>query len=134
MKATIKMMPNSRAAWEMPRRTAGESRYREGDRKRFEIRRIKKTHRRMKYRKAVPRGSSTKETWQMLMDDVDEFAEIIAYIWNKFHEHQILPRQWQVAEGAQIGKQNGQAGCAAVRLIKILDHEDRSVQRTLGGC
>jgi hypothetical protein len=75
----------------------------------------------MKYRKAVPRGSATKETWQMLMDDVDEFPDLMLHLWNKFHEHGILPRQWQVAEGAQIGKQNGKQGCAAVRLINILD-------------
>ena len=59
-RATIKQTPNSRAAWEKPRRNASESRYQDGDRKRFEIRRIKKVIRRMKYRKAVPRGSSTK--------------------------------------------------------------------------
>ena len=57
----------------------------------------------------------------MRMGGVDEFAETIEYIWNKFHEHHILPRQWQVVAGEQIGKQNGKKGCAAVRLINILD-------------
>ena len=61
----------------------------------------------MKYRKAVPRGSATKETWQMLLDDVDEFADAIEYVWNRFHEHQILTRQWHVADGAHIGNQSG---------------------------
>ena len=121
-----------RRPWEKPRRNVQASRYRDGVRKRFETRKIKKMFRRMKYRTTVPRGSSTKETWQMLLDDVDEFADTIEYVWNRFHEHQILPRQWQVAEGAQIGKQNGKKSCAAVRLINILDPGARSSLQNSG--
>ena len=69
----------------------------------------------------------------MLIDDVDEFSDLILYLWNKFHEHGILPRQWQVAEGAQIGKQNGRKGCAAVRLINILDPGEDVCRGTMGG-
>ena len=82
-----------RRPWEKPRRNVQASRYRDGVRKRFETRKSKNMFRRMKYRKAVPRGSPTKETWQMLLDDVDEFEDTIEYVWNRFHEHQILPRQ-----------------------------------------
>ena len=135
MGSPIQMTRSSKDAWEKPRRRAGETatRYQEGDRQRFGTTRVKKTTRGMKYRKAVPKGgSATKEAWQMLMDDVDEFADLIIYMWNKFHEHQILPRQWQVAEGAQIGKQNGKKGCAAVRLINILDPGGRSCPKNSG--
>ena len=56
----------------------------------------------------------------MFMGGVEEFAETIGRIWNTSHAQQILLRQWQVAEGSQIGNQNGKMGCAAVRLINIL--------------
>ena len=56
----------------------------------------------------------------MLMVGVDGFAENIEYVWGKFSAHQILPRQWQVAEGSHTGKHNG-TRCVDVRLSNILD-------------
>ena len=82
MGAPIRMIRSSRDAWEKPRKRAGISRYQEGDGRRFSMTRVMKTIRGMKYRKAVPRGSATKETWQLLMDDVDEFSDLILHLWN----------------------------------------------------
>ena len=102
MGAPTRMIRSSRDAWEKQRRRASEgpSRYQEGDVRRFNITRVKKTIRGMKYRKAVPRGSATKETWQMLMEDAEDFSDLTLHLWNRFHQHGILPKQWQVAEGA----------------------------------
>ena len=57
----------------------------------------------------------------MLLEDVPEFGEGMLGTWEKFHEYGTVPRGWQVAEGAQLSKANGKRGCAAVRLINVLD-------------
>ena len=85
----------------------------------------------LKSRRAVPRGSATRETWVMLMEDVREFREGMMYAWDKFHENGVVPARWQVAEGAQIGKANGKKGGAAVRLINVLDPEGKAFFKEL---
>ena len=56
----------------------------------------------------------------MLLEDVDEFREYVLATWDYFHEHRVVPRRWQVAEGAQLGKANGKRSCAGVRVINVL--------------
>ena len=94
---------------------------REGTSQRFDGDRVAGMFRGLGFRRSVPRGSALKETWQILMEASVLFRVLMLYMWDRFHEEGVLPREWQVAEGAQLGKSNGKRGCAGVRLINVLD-------------
>ena len=113
-----------RRPWHRERGEEGRGTVRKGRqhvRKRFDGTRVLKSFHSLKSRRAVPRGAASRETWVMLLEDVGEFREGMMYAWDGFHTSKAVPRRWQVAEAAPIGKANGKKGCSAVRLINVLD-------------
>ena len=72
-----------------------------------------------KSRKAVPQGRSVKELWQLTLEPYATGSQVGITL-NQIYEDGKLLRRWQVAQTAQLDKNNGKPGPKAVRLINIM--------------
>jgi len=87
---------------------------------------------RAKTRKAVPPTSVPKEIWHTILRMGGALTACWLSIWNGMHASQSMPPSWQDSAAAQIGKNNGKPGCAAVRLINLLDPPSKIFHNILG--
>ena len=75
----------------------------------------------MRYMRAVPTGRARKELYQMAMEGYPTVRCFYSSLMNLVWHASATLGTWELAQAAQIDKQNGKQGTAGIRLIMMLD-------------